>query len=110
MEDTVENLLDAGVLDPAKVTRSGLTNACGIAGIMLTTQVAHPPCLSPLAKHIATIEHLFNQLDPGILLEKPPSQFCTLSMLRQSCVHGALCCVCKLGCFGVEVKFHVGVK
>ena len=35
----MEDLLAAGVLDPAKVTRSGLTNACGIAGIMLTTQV-----------------------------------------------------------------------
>lgn len=39
MEDRVEDLLEAGVLDPAKVTRSGLQNACGIAGIMLTTQV-----------------------------------------------------------------------
>lgn len=39
MEDRVEDLLAAGVLDPAKVTRSGLMNACGIAGIMLTTQV-----------------------------------------------------------------------
>ncbi|KAK9801314.1 hypothetical protein WJX73_000940 [Symbiochloris irregularis] len=38
MTDKVENLLAAGVLDPAKVTRSGLMNACGIAGIMLTTQ------------------------------------------------------------------------
>ena len=38
MWDRVENLIDAGVLDPAKVTRSGLTNACSIAGIMLTTQ------------------------------------------------------------------------
>ena len=27
------------MLDPAKVVRSGLTNACSIAGIMLTTQV-----------------------------------------------------------------------
>ena len=43
MEDRVEDLLEAGVLDPAKVTRSGLTNACGIAGIMLTTQAR---CLS----------------------------------------------------------------
>ena len=32
MEDKVEDLIAAGVLDPAKVTRSGLTNACGIAG------------------------------------------------------------------------------
>ena len=38
MTGKVENLIDAGVLDPAKVTRSGLLNACGIAGIMLTTQ------------------------------------------------------------------------
>lgn len=38
MYDRVEDLIDAGVLDPAKVTRSGLTNACSIAGIMLTTQ------------------------------------------------------------------------
>jgi TCP-1/cpn60 chaperonin family len=40
MVDEVQDLIAAGVLDPAKVTRSGLTNACGIAGIMLTTQVA----------------------------------------------------------------------
>lgn len=38
MTDKIEDLLAAGVIDPAKVTRSGLTNACGIAGIMLTTQ------------------------------------------------------------------------
>ena len=38
MTGKVEDLIAAGVLDPAKVTRSGLTNACGIAGIMLTTQ------------------------------------------------------------------------
>jgi chaperonin GroL len=38
MTDSIENLIESGVLDPAKVTRSGLCNACGIAGIMLTTQ------------------------------------------------------------------------
>lgn len=38
MYDRVENLIEAGVLDPAKVTRSGLINAASIAGIMLTTQ------------------------------------------------------------------------
>jgi chaperonin GroEL (HSP60 family) len=38
MYDRIENLIDAGVLDPAKVTRSGVTNAASIAGIMLTTQ------------------------------------------------------------------------
>ena len=44
MEDRVENLMEAGVLDPAKVTRSGLMNACSIAGIMLTTQVRFTLC------------------------------------------------------------------
>lgn len=38
MYDRMENLIEAGVLDPAKVTRSGLINASSIAGIMLTTQ------------------------------------------------------------------------
>ena len=38
MENKVEDLMKAGVIDPAKVTRSGLRNAAGIAGIMLTTQ------------------------------------------------------------------------
>jgi chaperonin GroL len=38
MLDRVENLLEAGVIDPAKVTRNGLMNACSIAGILLTTQ------------------------------------------------------------------------
>jgi chaperonin GroEL len=34
-----EDLLEAGVLDPARVTRSALTNAASIAGLMLTTDV-----------------------------------------------------------------------
>lgn len=38
MENRIENLIEAGILDPAKVTRHGLQNACGIAGILLTTQ------------------------------------------------------------------------
>ena len=38
MNDTFENLLEAGVLDPKKVTRSGLQNACSVAGMVLTTQ------------------------------------------------------------------------
>jgi len=38
MFDRIENLIDSGVLDPTKVTRSGLMNAASIAGIMLTTQ------------------------------------------------------------------------
>ena len=38
MSGEMENLLETGVLDPAKVTRSCLESACSIAGIMLTTQ------------------------------------------------------------------------
>lgn len=38
MYNRVENLLESGVLDPAKVTRNALRNAGSIAGIMLTTQ------------------------------------------------------------------------
>ncbi|NOX29467.1 MAG: chaperonin GroEL [Actinobacteria bacterium] len=33
-----ENLVDAGVIDPAKVTRSALQNAASIAALMLTTE------------------------------------------------------------------------
>jgi chaperonin GroEL (HSP60 family) len=39
MSDKVTDLIEEGVIDPAKVTRNGLMNACSIAGIMLTTQV-----------------------------------------------------------------------
>lgn len=38
MTDKYENLLESGVLDPKKVTRSGLQNACSVAGMVLTTQ------------------------------------------------------------------------
>jgi len=34
-----EDLIKAGVIDPAKVTRSALQNAASIAGLMLTTEV-----------------------------------------------------------------------
>ena len=33
-----ENLVDSGVIDPTKVTRSALQNAASIAGLMLTTE------------------------------------------------------------------------
>ncbi len=36
--DTVENLYNAGVIDPTKVVRSGLQNASSIAGMVLTTE------------------------------------------------------------------------
>ncbi|HEY0319392.1 MAG TPA: chaperonin GroEL [Pyrinomonadaceae bacterium] len=36
--ETLEDLVKAGVIDPAKVTRSALQNAASIAGLMLTTE------------------------------------------------------------------------
>src|SRR5262249_8954325 len=36
--ETVEGLVKAGVIDPAKVTRTALQNAASIAGLMLTTE------------------------------------------------------------------------
>ncbi|XP_019188982.1 PREDICTED: ruBisCO large subunit-binding protein subunit alpha [Ipomoea nil] len=38
MTDTYENLVEAGVIDPAKVTRCGLQNSASVAGMVLTTQ------------------------------------------------------------------------
>src|ERR1700678_1055330 len=36
--DVYEDLVESGVIDPAKVTRSALQNAASIAGLMLTTE------------------------------------------------------------------------
>jgi len=36
--ETYEDLVSAGVIDPAKVTRTALQNAASIAGLMLTTE------------------------------------------------------------------------
>uniref|UniRef100_A0A0V0IM83 Putative ruBisCO large subunit-binding protein subunit alpha-like n=2 Tax=Solanum TaxID=4107 RepID=A0A0V0IM83_SOLCH len=38
MTDIYENLVDAGVIDPAKVTRCALQNSASVAGMVLTTQ------------------------------------------------------------------------
>ncbi|MCI1935942.1 MAG: chaperonin GroEL [Bifidobacteriaceae bacterium] len=53
--DTYENLLDAGVADPVKVTRSALQNAASIAGLFLTTEAVvankpEPPAAAPQAQ------------------------------------------------------------
>ena len=37
--EQIEDLIEAGVIDPAKVTRSALQNAASIAGLLLTTEV-----------------------------------------------------------------------
>ena len=36
--EAFEDLVKAGVIDPAKVTRTALQNAASIAGLMLTTE------------------------------------------------------------------------
>jgi chaperonin GroEL len=38
LTDTYENLVSAGVIDPAKVVRSALQNASSIASLLLTTE------------------------------------------------------------------------
>ncbi|XP_076900312.1 ruBisCO large subunit-binding protein subunit alpha-like [Bidens hawaiensis] len=38
MADKYENLVEAGVIDPAKVTRCALQNSASVAGMVLTTQ------------------------------------------------------------------------
>jgi chaperonin GroEL len=38
LTDTYENLVHAGVIDPAKVVRTALQNAASIASLMLTTE------------------------------------------------------------------------
>ena len=35
-----EDMVEAGILDPTKVTRLALTNAASIAGLMVTTEAA----------------------------------------------------------------------
>ena len=52
MTDTYENLVEAGVIDPAKVTRCALQNASSVAGMVLTTQaivVEKPKPKTPVA-------------------------------------------------------------
>ena len=38
IRDRYVNMSSAGIVDPAKVTRSGLQNAASIAGMVLTTE------------------------------------------------------------------------
>lgn len=52
MTDKYENLVEAGVIDPAKVTRCALQNAASVAGMVLTTQaivVEKPKPNAPVA-------------------------------------------------------------
>ncbi len=50
LTEKFEDLIAAGVIDPAKVTRSALQNAASIAGLMLTTEVLISEAPAPLQK------------------------------------------------------------
>ncbi|WOL10693.1 ruBisCO large subunit-binding protein subunit alpha [Canna indica] len=53
MTDKYENLVESGVIDPAKVTRCALQNAASVAGMVLTTQaivVEKPKAKAPVAE------------------------------------------------------------
>jgi chaperonin GroEL len=50
LTEKFEDLIAAGVIDPAKVTRSALQNASSIAGLMLTTEVLISELPVPLQK------------------------------------------------------------
>jgi chaperonin GroEL len=39
LTDRYEDLVESGIIDPAKVTRSALQNATSIAAMILTTEV-----------------------------------------------------------------------
>jgi len=47
MVDKFENLVESGVIDPAKVTRCALQNAASVAGMVLTTQAIVVEKLKP---------------------------------------------------------------
>lgn len=60
MTDKYENLVEAGVIDPAKVTRCALQNAASVAGMVLTTQAivvekAKPKSPAPAAPQGMTL-------------------------------------------------------
>ena len=53
------HLIQSGIIDPAKVTRSALQNACSIAAMLLTTQavVAEIPIFKPLPADVQDFMH-----------------------------------------------------
>ncbi|KAI3450599.1 hypothetical protein Pfo_007264 [Paulownia fortunei] len=63
MTDSYENLVEAGVIDPAKVTRCALQNAASVAGMVLTTQaivVEKPKPKTPVAAAAAAQQGVGN--------------------------------------------------
>ena len=50
-----EDLIEAGVIDPAKVTRTALQNAASVSGMLLTTECViaeHPEENAPVVEHL----------------------------------------------------------
>ena len=66
--DTYENLLSAGVIDPAKVTRVALENAASIAGMFLTTEcvIAEKKEAAPAAPAPAPVSAHACYAPPGL--------------------------------------------
>ncbi|GMI81875.1 SCHLEPPERLESS, chaperonin-60alpha1, CHLOROPLAST CHAPERONIN 60ALPHA [Hibiscus trionum] len=58
MTDKYENLVESGVIDPAKVTRCALQNASSVAGMVLTTQAIVVEKPKPKAPKAAAPEGL----------------------------------------------------
>ena len=59
------NMMEAGVIDPKKVTRSGLMNSCSIAGMVLTTQAVITDI--PKKKAAAPMGGMNPAMDPGAM-------------------------------------------
>jgi chaperonin GroEL len=56
MEGVFGNMIERGVIDPVKVTRSALENAVSIAGMIMTTEslitdIPEPPSAAPAGMH-----------------------------------------------------------
>lgn len=51
--DTFVNMIEAGIIDPMKVTRAAVENAASVAGIFLTTEVAIADIVDPEAEAAA---------------------------------------------------------
>lgn len=51
--DTFVNMIEAGIIDPMKVTRSAIENAASVSGLFLTTEVAIADIVDPEAEAAA---------------------------------------------------------
>ena len=70
------NLIEAGIIDPVKVTRSALQNAGSVAGMMMTTQaiITEIPEFIPLPEDIQDFMHDYGAAHPRKRQELGPNQ------------------------------------